>query len=87
MPAAPSVARAAHPEQFVTGETADAWLMRRVRMRRSANMTVGGELMVPASRWRLTADVAQGPEAWRHGLGTEHNEMGPQPPARQVPVQ
>lgn len=36
---ADAVARAANPARFHTGETADEWMMRRVRMRRTKNMT------------------------------------------------
>ncbi|EKM57163.1 uncharacterized protein PHACADRAFT_254744 [Phanerochaete carnosa HHB-10118-sp] len=36
---ADAVARAPNPAVFKTGETADAWMMRRVRMRRAKNMT------------------------------------------------
>lgn len=35
-----AVASSSHPDKFKTGETADAWMMRRVKMRRTKNMTV-----------------------------------------------
>jgi hypothetical protein len=37
---ADAVARSSTPDKFKTGETADEWMMRRVRMRRTKNMTV-----------------------------------------------
>jgi hypothetical protein len=37
---ADAVARSLSPEIFTTGETANAWMRRRVRMRRIKNMTV-----------------------------------------------
>lgn len=90
---ADAVAAAAEPGKYSTGETADAWLMRRVRMRRTKNMTVSPRRPLARSRpggagdlRRSSASRTQGPDAWRQGLGTEHDVRAQTAVAREVPA-